>query len=86
MEIFDIDLARDYCISMWKECCVHRMCFYLPHIFEKRREVLFWGLLPSPQMFRLISQLLLKLAFFKFAMCNICINNIAKIFLDSFQI
>ena len=39
---------------------------YLPPIFEKRREVLFWGLslyLPSKHTFCLISRLLLKLAF-----------------------
>ena len=42
---------------------------YLPPAFEKRQEVLFWGLspsplsLPSPWMFHLISRLLLKLAF-----------------------
>ena len=57
--------------------------FYLPPIFEKRREVLFWG--PSPRMFCLISQLLLKLAFFKLGMCNICKNNIAKMFLEFFK-
>ena len=40
-----------------------KVSFYLPPIFEKRREVLSWGSSPSPQMFRLISRLLLKLAF-----------------------
>ena len=40
--------------------------FYLPPIFEKRQEVLFWGPSPSPPSkptFCLISLLLLKLAF-----------------------
>ena len=47
--------------------------FYLPPIFEKRREVLFWGpspSLPSPPSkptFCLISRLLLKLAFLNLA-------------------
>ena len=42
---------------------------YLPPVFEKRREVLFWGpspsppYLPYPWMFCFISRLLLKLAF-----------------------
>ena len=43
--------------------------YYLPPVFEKRREVLFWGPSPSPPSppskptFCLISRLLLKLAF-----------------------
>ena len=40
--------------------------FYLLPVFEKRWEVLFWGLSPSPPSkptFCLISRLLLKLAF-----------------------
>ena len=46
--------------------------FYLPPIFEKRREVLFWVPSPylsppSPWMFCLISRLLLKLAFWNLA-------------------
>ena len=39
---------------------------YLPPVFEKRREVLFWGPSPYPpsaRMFCFISRLLLKLAF-----------------------
>ena len=54
--------------NMLKECLhgltwhIHILCFYLQPVFEKRREVLFWGLLPSPPSkptFCLISQLLL---------------------------
>ena len=37
---------------------------------------------PSKPTFCLISRLLLKIAFLKFAMCKICKNNIAKMFLD----
>ena len=37
--------------------------FYLPHVFEKQREVLFWVSSPSPATFCFVSRLLLKLAF-----------------------
>ena len=55
-------------LSSCKTCKSSFSCasFYLPPIFEKRREVLFWGpspSLPSKPTFCLISRLLLKLAF-----------------------
>ena len=49
--------------------------FYLPPIFEKRREVLFWAPLPSLPTFFFISRLLLKLAFLNLT-CAIYANTI----------
>ena len=63
----------------------HRRYFYLPPVFEKRQEVLFWGpslYPPSLRMFRLISRLLLKLAFLNLACAIYAKNNIDKMFLD----
>ena len=67
--------------------CDFVFIYYLPQVFEKRREVLFWG--PPPSTVSAVSVDVLpyisadiKASFFKFAMCNICKNNIAKMFLD----
>ena len=63
--------------------------FHLPPVFEKRREVLFWGPSPSPpspRTCRLISRLLLKLVVWNLPCAILCKNNIAKMFLDFFKI
>ena len=70
-------------------CLNHsRRFFYLPPVFEKRREVLFWvpspypPSPPSPRMFCLKSRLLLKLAFLNLA----CAIYAKTILLKCFQI
>ena len=66
------------------------LLFYLPPVFEKRREVWFWGPSPYPlsppslQMFVPYISVAIKASFLKLGMCNICKNNIAKMFLDFF--
>ena len=62
-----------------------RLSFYLPPRFWKWREMLFWAPSPSPRMFCFIS-VAIKASFLKIGMCNICKNNIAKMFLDFFKI
>ena len=71
--------------------CLRRLCFcgcLLP-IFEKRREVLFWVPYPPSPFWVAISadvlpyiSVAIKASFLKLGMCNICKNNIAKMFLD----
>ena len=62
--------------------------FYLPPVFEKWQEVLFWGpspYPPSPDVLPYIS-VAIKASLLKLGMCNICKYNIANMFLDFFKI
>ena len=61
-----------------------RYAFYLPPVFAKQQKVLFLGSVAVSADVSPYISVAIKANFFKFAMCNICKNNIAKMFLDFF--
>ena len=70
-----------------KDIRCHVWPYFLPPArFWKRREVLFLGSVAvSADVLPYIS-VAIKASFLKLGMCNICKNNIAKMFLDFFKI
>ena len=68
------------CVVMY-HCCID---FYLPPVFEKQREILFFGSVAVSAVSADVSPYIsvaIKASFLKLGMCNIC-KNIAKMFLD----
>ena len=63
---------------------VNLCTFYLPPVFEKQQEVLFFGSITVSGDVLLYISVAIKTSFLKFDMCNIYQNNIAKVFLVFF--
>ena len=81
--------VADVSINYHRSIKIYEVVITSRPVFEKRLEVLFLGSVAvsaiSADVLPYIS-VAIKASFLKLGMCNICKNNIAKMFLDFFKI